>query len=121
MREHMRTKGSEIEDYEHPWRVKRIALSREQILTYNPPSNPAKVTDSRFEKYVQETGLDESWELDALDPFMLQSLIQDEIDAIRNEDLWSAANATMETGRATLAAVAENWERIAEIHKPKEN
>jgi hypothetical protein len=119
MRTVMRTKGSKITYDDLPWRVKRIALNQDQVETYNPPPNSAKTTDSRFQRYVDETGLDESWELDALDPFVLQSLIQDEIDAIRNEDVWSAANETMETGRATLAAVAGNWDRIAEIHKPK--
>ena len=119
MRRMMRTKGSQIGDHEMPWRLKRIALNQDQITRYSPPPNPAKTTDSRFEKYVQETGLDESWELDALDPFVLQDLIQDEIDLIRDEGAWSRANATMEEGRATLEAVANNWNRIAEIHKPK--
>jgi hypothetical protein len=119
MREVMRSKGSKISDDGLPWRIKRIALNQDQVERYSPPPNPAKTTDSRFQKYVEQTGLDESWELDALDPFVLQSLIQEEIDMIRDEDTWSAANQTMEEGRATLKAVADNWDRIAEIHRPK--
>ena len=45
--------------------VKRVALTMEQVQTYNPPPNPAKITDSRCGKYMEEFG-DESWELDAL-------------------------------------------------------
>lgn len=45
----------------------RIALNRDQIDQYNPPPNPAKSTDSRFQGYMDEHG-DESWELDALEP-----------------------------------------------------
>ena len=31
--------------------VKRVALTMNQIQTYNPPPNPAKITDSRASKY----------------------------------------------------------------------
>jgi hypothetical protein len=54
-----------------PRKVRRIALndgSGQQ--QYNPPPNPAKLTDSRSEGYIQEYG-HESWELDALDPATL--------------------------------------------------
>lgn len=43
--------------------VKRVALTMNQIGTYNPPPNPAKITDSRASKYIDEYG-NESWELD---------------------------------------------------------
>lgn len=119
MRETIRQKGGTIEDWEDPWSLKRIALTVEQIERYNPPPNPAKQTDSRFLRYAEETGLDQSWELDALDPFVLQGLIQDEIDAVRDEDVWAEQVEAMETARATLREVHRNWTRIAEIHKPK--
>ena len=40
----------------------RIALTMDQIRQYNPPPNPAKITDSRSTSYINEYG-DESWEL----------------------------------------------------------
>lgn len=46
--------------------VKRIALTMDQILEVEPPPNPAKMTDTRYGKYISEYG-DESWELDALE------------------------------------------------------
>ena len=47
--------------------LRRIALNMDQIETFNPPPNPAKLTDSRCKSYMDKYG-DESWELDALEP-----------------------------------------------------
>ncbi|MDB5177507.1 MAG: hypothetical protein JWN75_1175 [Candidatus Saccharibacteria bacterium] len=70
--------------------VVRLALNMEQVEQYNPPPNPAKVTDSRFEAYQQKFG-DESWELDALSPEVIQDLILTNVQRIRNEAKWDAA------------------------------
>lgn len=67
--------------------VKRVALTMEQVQTYNPPPNPAKITDSRCGKYMEEFG-DESWELDALEPQMMTRLIRDEVTALRDDDIY---------------------------------
>lgn len=64
-------------------RVEKIALTMAQIRQFKPPPNPAKVTDSRFEAYRKKYG-DESWELDALDPKTLQSLIEKAVTSITN-------------------------------------
>lgn len=69
--------------------VKRVALTMEQVQTYNPPPNPAKITDSRCGKYMEEFG-DESWELDALEPQMMTRLIRDEVMALRDDDTYYA-------------------------------
>ena len=69
--------------------VKRVALTMEQVQTYNPPPNPAKITDSRCGKYMEEFG-DESWELDALEPQMMTRLIRDEVTALRDDDIYYA-------------------------------
>ncbi len=118
MRQHLHDKGA-IVTWADPWQVKRIALTIDQIETYEPPPNPAKQTDSRFLDYQEQTGLDESWELDALDPFVLQDLIQDEIELVRDEEKWDAAYDAMLTERATLAEVHKNWAQIARVHRPK--
>lgn len=52
---------------EDHFEVVRVALNMDQVRTYNPPPNPAKMTDSRASGYVQRFGR-QSWELDALDP-----------------------------------------------------
>ena len=81
--------------------VRRIALNRDQIDEYNPPPNPAKVTDARFEQYSMIYG-DESWELDALEPSVLVDLIRDHIDDIRDFDLWAEREAKLEEDLATF-------------------
>ena len=57
----------------------RIALNMDQIEELQPPPNPAKKTDTRYKKYREKYGA-ESWELDALDPATLQSIIEHSIE-----------------------------------------
>lgn len=61
--------------------VKKIALTMPQIEQYNPPPNPAKMSDSRAKKYVEKHG-DESWEVDALPPEVLQDLIREALGSV---------------------------------------
>lgn len=68
--------------------LNRIALNMSQVKQYNPPPNPAKVTDSRASKYIDRFG-NESWELDALEPRVLTALIQDTVAALRDESIWN--------------------------------
>lgn len=69
--------------------VKRVALTMNQIDTYNPPPNPAKLSDSRCGKYIEQYG-DESWELDALEPQVITDLITNEVTAFRNDEIYQA-------------------------------
>lgn len=55
--------------------VRKLALTKEQVEEYDPPPNPAKMSDSRARKYVEEHGA-ESWEVDALNPTQLRDLIE---------------------------------------------
>jgi hypothetical protein len=68
-------------------KVNRIALNMDQVEKYNPPPNPAKTTDKRAKRYIEEYGHD-SWELDALDPPVIEKLIRKEVLKLRDEDLW---------------------------------
>jgi hypothetical protein len=54
--------------------IKRIALNSDQIKKFNPPPNPAKITDSRADAYIKKYGKT-SWELDALEPSEIDRLI----------------------------------------------
>lgn len=86
--------------------VNRIALNMNQIEKYNPPPNPAKLTDSRANGYIKEYG-DESWELDALDPKVIHDLIEKTVLSYRDEKLWKKAVKVETAHRARLAEVAE--------------
>ena len=113
MRAAMWNTGGDITVRQDPWEIKRIALNRDQIEQYNPPPNPAKVTDSRFTSYMEETGLDESWELDALDPVVLQELIQDEIDLVRNTDLWEETERQQEREQDQMKSLSSRWKEVS--------
>lgn len=52
-----------------------VALTMEQIEKYNPPPNPAKITDPRAKKYIEEFGK-VSWELDSLNAMELRKIAE---------------------------------------------
>lgn len=60
-------------------RVEKIALTIAQVKQYNPPPNPAKITDSRAAAYIEKFG-HSSWEVDALPPQVLTRLIRAAFD-----------------------------------------
>lgn len=96
--------------YEH-FEVDRIALNIGQVREYEPPPNPAKITDSRATKYVREHG-DESWELDALEPAVITELIETRVKGLRNEKLWKKALLTEEFSKNQLSGIVHDWENI---------
>jgi hypothetical protein len=81
--------------------VNRIALNMDQVQQYQPPKNPAKETDSRFKKYKERFGTD-SWELDALDPQVLEALIQKHIDEHTDKDKYLAQRVIQEQHRQEI-------------------
>ena len=91
----------------------RLALNMDQVTEYNPPPNPAKVTDSRFKGYQDLYG-DESWELDALDPAVLVSLIQDNIADYRDEAAWAETLVREEEAKARLRKAAKHWDDLSD-------
>lgn len=72
--------------------VIRIALNIEQVEKFKLPPNPAKISDSRYDEYIKKFGK-KSWELDALEPQVIKSLIQKEILKFRDDKLWDEAVA----------------------------
>lgn len=88
--------------------VRRIALNMDQIEQYDPPPNPAKLTDSRGDAYVAEYGTN-SWELDALEPRVLTQLIQDELATLIDQDRMDQALAQEEERTRRLEELADRW------------
>lgn len=88
--------------------VRRIALNIDQVRRYRPPPNPAKELDSRFRDYANEFGTD-SWELDALSPTVIASLIRSELEAMIDQKLWQKAKKKEDRARRRLAVAAANW------------
>jgi hypothetical protein len=94
-----------------PIQVVRIGLNMDQIKKYNPPPNPAKKTDSRFLSYQRETGLDESWELDALPTNVIRSLIANSVHKVTDVALWDEALAQEADDKETLDEVMKEMGR----------
>lgn len=99
--------------------VKRVALTMEQVQTYNPPPNPAKLTDSRCGKYMDEFG-DESWELDALEPQMMTNLIRDEVTALRDDDIYWSVCDREESEKKELRMISDRYDEAVSHLKESE-
>lgn len=108
---------SEETTYDSPVTVNRIALNMSQVEQYNPPPNPAKLSDSRARGYVDNYG-DESWELDALEPRVITDLIQDAVFGLRDVDLWDEAAKKEEREKSEIKAVADNWQAAVDAVNP---
>lgn len=94
--------------------VKRLALNMDQVRQYKPPPNPAKISDSRSDKYIAKYG-DKSWELDALQPGVLVQLVEDAIDEHRDEEQWERSMLRRDKARQLIKELAiEADKRAAE-------
>lgn len=104
-----------IDQREHlgrdPITVNRIALNMAQVEEYQPPPNPAKLTDSRAEDYIANYGYD-SWELDALDPATLDALIDDAIVTELDRDRYNAQVAAENDHRDVLLEASRRWGEV---------
>ena len=88
--------------------VPKLALTYAQIQQYNPPPNPAKVTDSRAAAYIEEFGA-QSWELDALPPQALNQLVEAAIQQNMDTDLMQAVIARENADRERVTkAIAKS-------------
>lgn len=94
--------------------VRRLALNMDQVRQYNPPPNPAKDTDARFEGYRQKFG-DESWELDALEPTVIDKLIEDQVLGMIDKKKWTVALKREKANKEKLGAVSDQWDEVAEF------
>jgi hypothetical protein len=88
--------------------IERLALNYQQVLDLNPPENPAKEKDARYRDYARVYG-DRSWELDAIDPRQLVSLVENAIrEKITDPQAWNDTRALEKTMTGQLLEVAKN-------------
>lgn len=90
-------------------KVLRLALNMDQVESWNPPENPAKTTDSRFDKYLAEFG-ESSWELDAVEPRTLADLVIGAVKEHRDERIWTRSIMRESEMKLVLEDFAENWD-----------
>lgn len=96
------------------FQFKRLALNMAQVRQYNPPPNPAKETDSRSGEYMREHG-NNSWELDALDPRVIHTLLVRNIRHLINQPQWDIVQQQEQSERAQLERVVARWERVLTV------
>lgn len=94
--------------------VKRLALNMDQVLEYGPPPNPAKITDSRADGYIEEYGAT-SWELDALEPSVIEQLLRTEIESHIDPEIWEEVEKMEEEKKDILRSLHDRWDEIKEM------
>lgn len=94
--------------------VVRVALNMDQIEQYGPPPNPAKLSDSRAAGYVTIYGYD-SWELDALEPRVIDELIRNHVTALRDGERWEAACEREREARQVLSRMSDHYDDIEQF------
>lgn len=92
--------------FEEHFEIVKIALTVAQVRQYNPPPNPAKVSDPRATAYIAKFGHN-SWEVDALEPSVLHKLVQDNIKARIDADMFNAQVELEEKHKAFLKKAVE--------------
>jgi hypothetical protein len=89
--------------------VRRVALNLDQVAAFQPPPNPAKESDKRFDAYRREYG-DQCWELDALPPEELAWLTREAIEEHIDWPRWAESTTTIEESKASLRKLVDTWE-----------
>lgn len=94
----------------HAVEIKRVALNMDQIRKLNPPENPAKITDSRADAYIKRFGRS-SWELDAIEPRQLASLVSTAIESVLDRKRFDLDEKKMKRDRELLLSFAKNYRK----------
>lgn len=94
--------------------VIRLALNMDQVEQYSPPPNPAKLTDSRVAGYIDRFGKT-SWELDALEPSVIDTLIDEAIRGFIDKRAWDKAEREEKKRRQYLSRLSTEWDEIKEF------
>lgn len=94
-----------------PIMVQRLALNLDQIDHFEPPPNPAKMSDSRSSGYVEYMALNHrppvSWELDALATDVIDGLIHDALEQIKDPEVWEQSLLKEVEGRQYLEELSQ--------------
>ena len=89
--------------------VRHIGLTMEQINEFNPPENPAKITDPRAKWYISQHG-NKSWEVDALNPKTLHKLVRENVEELIDMDLFNEQIEKEDSDKEKLEELMEGFE-----------
>jgi hypothetical protein len=111
MTEDLQVRAERYTGYKIP--VERIALNIEQVTKYGLVPNPTKKADSRARDYKAEFG-DMCWELDALPPDVLKTLVRQSIESLIDVEQWNRDIREQEKEREELRRTFEEYrQRLA--------
>lgn len=88
------------------FQIKPIGLTMEQIKYFNPPPNPAKITDPRAAEYVRQHG-NISWEVDALTPSTMREIVEKEIKSYMDLGIYEKVLAREVEDKAKIIKIVE--------------
>jgi hypothetical protein len=94
--------------------VRQIGLTMEQIKKYSPPPNPAKITDPRAKWYFEQYGKT-SWEVDALNPKVLHTLVKKNVEELIDIDLFNSIIEREEQDKEKLEGFGETNQKGGEL------
>lgn len=84
-------------------------MTIKQVRQYNLPPNPAKLSDSRAAEFIKRYG-PESWEVDALPPATLQTLLRAALEAVLDKDKMQQVEQQEEVAKERLQELMEDLE-----------
>jgi len=87
----------------------RLALNFDQVQQWQPPENPAKENDRRYQAYRKEFGTS-SWELDAVEPGTLAELVETAVKKLIDPIAWTKVEEKEREMRQELENYADDYE-----------
>ncbi|MGD2200917.1 MAG: hypothetical protein PVJ38_04710 [Candidatus Bathyarchaeota archaeon] len=93
------------------FRVRRVALTSDQIVKYSLPPMPVKKSDARSDSFLESYG-NEAVELDALDPNTLKYMVADAIASHIDLDVWHKRERQIERLQDWIKDKLENMEDL---------
>ena len=95
-----------IEEHEL-FEIIHVGLTMKQIKEYNPPHNPAKMTDPRAKSYIAKYG-QVSWEVDALKPAVMLQIVNTAIEEQMDMDQYDLIMEEEAEEKAELIKLLED-------------
>ncbi len=97
---------TEYLEYKKLFEVIPVGLTMKQIQLYNPPHNPAKITDPRAKEYIKKFG-DISWEVDSLEPKTMIDIVQNAILEHLDIDVYNGVIVKEENDKTKLNKIID--------------
>jgi hypothetical protein len=97
-----------LNDFGVQTRVIRYALTKEQIQQYQLPPNPAKSTDTMAKGWIEKNG-NVAWELDALEPPVLENLVETAIREQLDPNILGTRHETIKSNREWLQVQVQKY------------